>query len=69
MTVQLFQASMLDPPILLRRTLDDAGCHDEAFLGGTWKPTKIIIDYMFGHNDFVEDITPEQAAALEPAAF
>ncbi len=33
------------------------------------KPTKIIINYMFGHDDNVDEISEQAARALEPAAF
>ena len=68
MTVQLFQSTKADPPLLLRRTQTSAGIADEVFIGGTWQPTKIIIDYMFGHDDFVEPISARQARALAPSA-
>lgn len=42
---------------------------DEMFHDGKWIPTKIIIDYMFGHNDNVDTISEAQARKVEPAAF
>jgi hypothetical protein len=55
------------PPLLLRRT---GAATDEAFLHGTWQPTKIIIDFMFGHEDNVTGpISEQDARALVPAAF
>lgn len=65
---QLFQSTKADPPLLLRRTETDAGIVDEAFIDGEWKPTKVIVDYLFGHNDFVDEITERQARELEPGA-
>lgn len=59
---------MCEPPtpaLLLRRT-DTA---DESFLNGKWQPTKLIIDYMFGHEDNVSDISEQDARKLVPAAF
>lgn len=54
------------PPLLLRR--DDHV--DEVFRGGTWHPTKMIIDYMFGHNDDVEGpISEDEARVIAPHAF
>ena len=53
-------------PILLRRR---KGRVDEKFMGGKWKPTTMIIDYDFGHNVFVDDITEAQARKLAPDAF
>lgn len=56
----------LDPPLLLRR----ANYVDEVFRNGAWHPTQMIIDYMYGHNDFVEGPISEDAArALAPDAF
>ncbi len=53
-------------PLLLRRI----GVVDhKVFRDGVWQPTKIIIDYMFGHDDFVDEISEAEARALEPAAF
>ena len=53
-------------PILLRRR---KGRVDEKFMGGKWKPTTMIIDYDFGHNVFVDDISEAQARKLAPDAF
>lgn len=54
------------PPLLLRKT----GSVDEAFLDGKWRPTKILIDFMFGHDDNVTGpISEEAARATAPAAF
>ncbi len=54
------------PPLLLRRI----GVVDhKMFRDGVWQPTKIIIDYMFGHNNNVDEISEAEARALEPAAF
>lgn len=68
MSTAYFASSKRDPALLLRRTTDDAGVVDEAYLDGRWAPTKVIVDFLFGHNDFVEPISAEQAQALEPAA-
>ena len=38
-------------------------------MGGKWKPTTMIIDYDFGHNVFVDDISEAQARKLAPDAF
>ena len=56
-TVQFFQSTKADPPLILRRIQSDAGS-DEALVEGAWRPTKVIVDYMFGHDDFVEPIAP-----------
>jgi hypothetical protein len=53
-------------PVLLRRR---KGRVDEKFMGGKWKPTTMIIDYDFGHNVFVDDISEAQARKLAPDAF
>ena len=57
-TVQFFQSTKADPPLILRRIQSDAGILDEALVEGAWRPTKVIVDYMFGHDDFVEPIAP-----------
>ena len=56
---------MPNPPLLLRRV----GYRDESFLRGEWQLTPLIIDYMFGHNDFVDEISEAQARKIAPAAF
>lgn len=66
---QFFVSTQPDPPLLLRRVTTDGGLVDEAFLDGAWTPTKIVVDYMFGNDDFVEAITAARARELEPAAF
>ena len=65
--IQYFACSRASTtPLLLRRI----GVADhKAFLHGVWQPTKIIINYMFGHDDFVDEISEAEARALEPAAF
>jgi len=65
--IQYFACSRASTtPLLLRRI----GVVDhKAFLHGVWQPTKIIIDYMFGHDDNVDEISEAEARALEPAAF
>ena len=68
MSVQLFQWLMPEPPLLLRRTETSAGITDEAFIGGVWQPTRVVVDYMFGHNDFVDPIDEAEAKALAPDA-
>jgi hypothetical protein len=55
-SVQHFVSTKYNPPLRLRRTTSDAGILDEAFIDGAWRPTKIIVDYMFGHDDYVEPI-------------
>lgn len=64
-----FVTRKYDPPVLLRRTDDGAGLIDEAFGAGRWQPTKIVVDYMFGEDDYVEPVTEQQARELVPAAF
>lgn len=64
----LFQSTKAEPPLLLRRTDTGAEITDEAFIDGTWTPTKVIVDYMFGHNDFVEPIDEARARELAPTA-
>ncbi len=59
------------PLLLLRRTASkDEGIVDESFLDGKWQPTKLVIDFMFGHDDNVTGpISEEAARAAAPAAF
>lgn len=66
MTARYYVCEPPTPPLLLRRT--DYG--DEMFRDGAWRPTKIIIDYMFGQDDDVEGPISEDAArAIAPDAF
>ena len=67
-TVQLYQNTLPVPPMLLRRTDDGSTIVDEAWLDGRWQPTKIILDYVFGNNDFVEPIDRPRAVAIAPGA-
>lgn len=68
--VQFFVCEPPKPPLLLRRTDDGEGLTDEAFLDGQWRPTKIIVDFMFGHDENVTGpITEKAARAAAPAAF
>ena len=39
------------------------------FTGGEWSPTEIIAEYMYGHNDFVENISEAKARELFQEAF
>lgn len=65
MSADYFVSSKYDPPALLRRV----DFVDEAFVRGAWRPTRSIVDYMFGHGDDVDPVTEEQARALAPEAF
>ncbi len=60
-----FTDNMTSPPIVARR--DDGS--DEAFAGGRWQRTTLIIDYMAGNNDFMDDTTEQAARQVAPAAF
>lgn len=64
MTTRYFWSTKRTPPLLLRRTETDAGLVDEALQTQGWQPTQIIVDYMFGNNDFVEEVSAERAAEL-----
>jgi len=59
------------PLLLLRRTASkDAGIVDQSFVDGKWQPTKLLIDFMFGHDDHVKGpISEEAARAAAPEAF
>ena len=65
MTIQYYTSSGHTPPALLRRTQ----YVDEAFVNGSWRPTKAIIEWQFGHDDSVEPVSGEQARAFAPQAF
>ncbi|HEY5182520.1 MAG TPA: hypothetical protein VIJ07_22575 [Dermatophilaceae bacterium] len=65
MTTRYFTSEKYEPAALLRRV----EFVDEAFVNGAWRPTKSIVDWMYGHDDFVDEITEDQARAFAPAAF
>ena len=69
LTIDHFRDAKREPPLLLRRIAEPGSLIDEVYLDGAWRPTKIIWDYMFGHDDFVDGIGENEARALEPAAF
>lgn len=60
-----FTDTSYTPTALLRRR---AGHSDEAWVGGVWRPTDSIIDWMFGRNDFVEPISEAEAIEFAPDA-
>lgn len=53
------------PALLLRRS--DAG--DVLFRDGSWRPTKAIVDWEFGENDWVSEVTEAKARTVAPEAF
>lgn len=55
---------MPDPALLMK---SDKG--DFIFVEGQWKQTQLILDFMYGKNDFVETITQDAAKAQFPEAF
>ena len=65
MTTRYYTSDKFTPPALLRR----ADFVDEAFVDGRWRPTKSIVNYMAGNDDFVDDISEAEARAFAPAAF
>ena len=65
MSVRYFTSDAYHPPTLLRRV----DFVDEAFVSGVWRPTDKIIDWQFGHDDWVDEVTEDQARTLAPAAF
>ena len=65
MTATEFFVLEWEPPFLLRRV----DYIDEIFVNGRWKPTKDIIDWMFGENNSVSEIDESEARKLAPAAF
>jgi hypothetical protein len=65
MTTRYFTAADYHPKALLRRTNQT----DEAFVGGVWRPTTAIGEWMVGNDDFVDEITEVKAKAFAPTAF
>jgi len=63
--VRYFTSDDYIPPALLRRV----EFVDEAFVAGVWRPTGSIVDWQFGHDDSVDEITEGQARAFAPHAF
>lgn len=53
------------PFMLLKRSAEG----DFAWGNGEWSHTFVIVDYMFGHNDWVEDLTDVEARTKYPEAF
>lgn len=66
MTTRYFTDASYTPTALLRRRVDFV---DEAWVNGAWQPTKAVIDWMAGHNDFADEITEAEARQFAPAAF
>jgi hypothetical protein len=65
MATEYFTSDKYTPPALLRR-VDNV---DEAFVKGKWRPTPSIVDWFFGNDDFVSQVTEAEARAFAPAAF
>ena len=63
--VRYFTSGAYHPPALLRRV----EFVDEAFVAGVWRPTGAIVDWEFGHDDSVDEITEDQARAFAADAF
>lgn len=55
------------PPFFLLWASETMG--EQIFSDGSWLDTKVICDYMYGHNDWVDDITEQEARGKFPAAF
>lgn len=66
MATRFFVSSKFTPPALLRR--QDDPLTDEAFVNGAWQPTKSLVDWFFGNDDHVEEITETSAVEMEPSA-
>ena len=64
MDLERVTSTAYTPSALLRRTKDA----DEAFVGGVWRPTTSIMNWMVGNDDFVDEITEAQARAFAPTA-
>ena len=65
LTTTYYASSQRNPPLLLRRIHPPGRIIDEAYLNGAWQPTKNIIDFMFGHDDFVDEVSEDEARRLE----
>ena len=64
MTTTYYVSTERLPPTLLKRAENAAGIVDEALVGGRWEPTRVIELHKFGDDDFVNEVTDDQAAAL-----
>jgi hypothetical protein len=64
--IRYFLDSMWAPPPMVMRRI---GNRDEVWVGGKWQPTKAIIDWMYGHNDWLDEVTDNEARAVAPDAF
>jgi len=65
MSTTYYVSTRWETPTILRR----ADYVDEVYADHKWQPTKSIVDYMFGHNDFIDTITEAQARKVAPSAF
>lgn len=66
MTTSYYLCQPPTPAVVMRR----ADGVDEAFVDGQWRPTKTIVDFMFGEDDDVTGPVDEQVArAVAPEAF
>lgn len=65
MTTWYLTSARYEPPALLRRKHGV----DEEFVNGAWRPTISISLWLDRHDDFLEEITEEQALAFAPHAF
>lgn len=64
-----FRCEPPTPALILRRTRTEVGIVDEAFRDGIWQPTSLILAYMAGQDDDVEEIPEVVARQLAPEAF
>lgn len=55
-----------EPPFSLLKKCD---LGEFIWVNGRWNRTKVICDYMYGHNDWVDDITEQGAREMFPEAF
>lgn len=60
-----FLWNMPEPALIMRKT-EKA---EQIFANGKWSSTEVIGEYMYGKNDFVDEITEDEAKKLYPSAF
>ncbi len=63
--VRYFISDQLETPSVLRR----GPVGDERFRDGQWRPTKAILAWCAGENDYLSEATEAQAREADPAAF
>lgn len=65
MATRWFVSNGYIPPAVLRRT----DTQDEAYVNGQWRPTTSIVDWEYGEDDDVDEVTEARAREVAPSAF